>query len=142
MKTATAALLLALAAACGDNLEGEGPEIGDGDELCLPPAGDAAFFDLDQEPCGLLSTYRFFADGPAQVAGEGVVPYDVNSALFSDYASKHRFLFLPEPMAYAESGLWLSKWCTRSRLPGTSMPTSAATIAPFIVSIPENAELR
>ena len=104
MRPAAAAFALMLAAACGDNLEGEGPEVGDGDELCLPPAGGAAFFDLDQEPCSLLSSYRFFADGPGQVAGDGVVPYDINSALFSDYASKHRFLFLPEPMAYADSG--------------------------------------
>jgi uncharacterized repeat protein (TIGR03806 family) len=99
-----AALVLALAG-CGDNLEGEGP-VGGGEELCVPPDGDAAFFDLDQEPCQQLSTYRFFADGPAQVAGDGVVPYDINSALFSDYASKNRFLFLPGPMQYEEAGVF------------------------------------
>ena len=32
-------IALVLLAACGDNLEGEGPEVGGGDELCLPPAG-------------------------------------------------------------------------------------------------------
>jgi uncharacterized repeat protein (TIGR03806 family) len=99
----TAALLLA--AACGDNSEPTGPDGGVAEE-CLPPAGTAAFFDLDQEPCRLLSSYRFFADARAQLAGEGVIPYDINSALFSDYASKHRFLFLPEPMAYAPSGVF------------------------------------
>jgi uncharacterized repeat protein (TIGR03806 family) len=100
----TAALLLA---ACGDNLDdgGAAPDAGS-EEVCRPPAGTAAFFDLAQEPCRWLSSYRFFADGPAQVAGEGVVPYDVNSPLFSDYASKHRFLFLPEPMAYTDSGVF------------------------------------
>jgi uncharacterized repeat protein (TIGR03806 family) len=106
VRTTTAALLFLALAACGDNLEGDGPVGGGGEELCLPPDGDAAFFDLDQEPCQQLSSYRFFADGPAQVAGEGVVPYDVNSALFSDYAGKHRFLYLPGPMAYAESGVF------------------------------------
>lgn len=105
MKVAIAALVVMLAG-CGDNLEGDGPVGGGGEELCLPPDGDAAFFDLDQEPCLELSSYRFFADGPAQVAGDGVVPYDINSALFSDYAGKHRFLFLPEPMRYEESGIF------------------------------------
>ena len=103
---ATSALAgLILFAACGDNLAGDGPPI-DAEETCRPPAGGGAFFDLDQEPCRSLSSYRFFADGPAQVANEGVVPYDVNSALFSDYAAKHRFLFLPGPMRYAESGVF------------------------------------
>jgi uncharacterized repeat protein (TIGR03806 family) len=99
------ACLLPLAA-CGDDLEGEDPIDVAEEEVCRPPDGEAAFFDLDQEPCRFLSSYRFFADGPGQVAGEGVVPYEVNSALFSDYASKHRFLFLSAPMAYQESGVF------------------------------------
>jgi len=96
--------LLALAA-CGDNIEHGAPD-GGAVEDCQPPPGGAAFFDLAQPPCQSLSSYRFFTDGAAQVPGEGVVPYDVNSALFSDYASKHRFLFLPAPMVYAESGVF------------------------------------
>jgi uncharacterized repeat protein (TIGR03806 family) len=100
-----ATLLLLALTACGDNVEGGTP---DGGAVldCQPPAGGAPFFDLDQAPCRDLSSYRFFADGPAQVPGDGVVPYDVNSALFSDYASKHRFLFLPGPMAYSDSGVF------------------------------------
>lgn len=100
-----AMLLAVLLAGCGDNLD-DGPDGGAAAERCQAPAGTAPFFDRAQEPCDTLSTYRFFADGPAQVANEGVVPYDVNSALFSDYASKHRFLYLPQPMAYAESGIF------------------------------------
>jgi len=99
------AMILPLAlVACGDNLEG-GPD-GGAVEACQAPPGSAPFFDLAQEPCSSLSSYRFFADGPAQVPSEGVVPYDVNSALFSDYASKHRFLYLPQPMAYQDSGVF------------------------------------
>jgi len=105
VKRTVFALLLSLAA-CGDNLEGELSLGGADDELCRPPAGTAAFFDLDQEPCRNLSSYRFFADLAGQTAGEGVVPYDVNSALFSDYASKHRFLFLPSPMQYQQNGVF------------------------------------
>lgn len=99
-------LALLLLAACGDNQDGGGLPDGGSAEDCRPPTGSAAFFDLDHEPCRQLSSYRFFADGPAQVAGDGVVPYDLNSALFSDYASKHRFLFLPSPMQYQASGVF------------------------------------
>jgi uncharacterized repeat protein (TIGR03806 family) len=43
-----------------------------------------------------LSQYRLFEGNPAeQVPAEGVIPYDLNSALFSDYAEKFRFVKLP-----------------------------------------------
>ncbi|HLU66684.1 MAG TPA: SO2930 family diheme c-type cytochrome [Kofleriaceae bacterium] len=91
-RAAALALAAALAAGCGDDLAG-GPDAGPED--CAPPPGDAPQFDLAGPACRSLSSYRFFADGPAQVPAEGVVPYEVNSALFSDHASKHRFLWLP-----------------------------------------------
>ena len=34
-------------------------------------------------------------DGSSQAPNEGVLPYDLNTPLFSDYASKHRFVWLP-----------------------------------------------
>ncbi len=36
-----------------------------------------------------------WANGSSQEPAEGVVPYDLNSALFSDYAAKYRFVKLP-----------------------------------------------
>lgn len=43
-----------------------------------------------------LSEYGLFAHPPSlQQPAEGVVPYDVNSALFSDYTLKFRFVRLP-----------------------------------------------
>jgi uncharacterized repeat protein (TIGR03806 family) len=43
-----------------------------------------------------LAEYRLFVgDGSTQKPAEGVIPYDVNSELFSDYAEKHRFIKLP-----------------------------------------------
>ena len=43
-----------------------------------------------------ISQYGLFAgDMLDQRPAKGVVPYDVNSPLFSDYAEKHRFLKLP-----------------------------------------------
>ncbi len=62
---------------------------------CAVTAGEGVNFDATQPFCDLLSSYRFFRDGPAQVPNEGVLPYDLNTPLFSDYARKHRFVWLP-----------------------------------------------
>lgn len=42
-----------------------------------------------------LSEYGFFSDPLNQVPNEGVVPYELITALFSDYSDKHRFVYLP-----------------------------------------------
>ena len=48
------------------------------------------------QPFAQLSQYCLFEGNPAlQRAADGVIPYDLNSALFSDYAEKHRFIKLP-----------------------------------------------
>ena len=44
----------------------------------------------------LLSDWGLFTDFARQTPADGVVPYDVNAPLFSDYATKHRFIQLPE----------------------------------------------
>ena len=50
----------------------------------------------DARPFEKLSQYALFAGDPAaQEPAEGVIPYDLNSALFSDYAEKYRFIKLP-----------------------------------------------
>jgi uncharacterized repeat protein (TIGR03806 family) len=52
--------------------------------------------DLTGEPPEQLSAYGLFVgNGSTQEPVEGVVPYDLNSPLFSDYASKYRFVRLP-----------------------------------------------
>jgi uncharacterized repeat protein (TIGR03806 family) len=44
----------------------------------------------------MLSAYGLFVgQARLQRPAEGVIPYDVNSALFSDYSHKHRFIKLP-----------------------------------------------
>jgi parallel beta-helix repeat protein len=46
--------------------------------------------------CPLLSQYRLFEDASDPTTGAvGGVKYDLNTPLFTDYASKHRFIFLP-----------------------------------------------
>jgi uncharacterized repeat protein (TIGR03806 family) len=48
------------------------------------------------EPFTKLSEYGLFqGEGSTQEPADGVVPYDVNSPLFSDYAEKYRFIKLP-----------------------------------------------
>ena len=52
--------------------------------------------DVEAEPPEHLADWALFqGDGSAQEPAPGVIPYDVNSPLFSDYAVKYRFLRLP-----------------------------------------------
>jgi uncharacterized repeat protein (TIGR03806 family) len=44
----------------------------------------------------LLSAYGFFADAPAQQPVTGVLPYRLNTALWSDGADKLRFVYVPK----------------------------------------------
>lgn len=51
---------------------------------------------MAKRPAKLLSDYGLFADGAAQVPGERVVAYELISPLFTDYAHKFRFIYVPE----------------------------------------------
>lgn len=63
---------------------------------CAVAPGEGVSFDPGQPFCELLSSYRFFVDGGNQVPNAGVLPYDLNTALFSDFAVKHRFVWMPQ----------------------------------------------
>ncbi|MCB1843485.1 MAG: hypothetical protein KDI09_11025, partial [Halioglobus sp.] len=54
--------------------------------------------DAYEADCPNLSDYRLFADAgnPLSNANGGGVLYDLNTPLFTDYANKYRFVFLPE----------------------------------------------
>lgn len=79
--------------------------------LCLGWVTSAAAVDrtvaLGDKPAKLLSDYALFADLSEQVPADGVVPYDLITPLFSDYAQKLRFISLPdgEVAAYQGAGL-------------------------------------
>lgn len=63
---------------------------------CSVAPGSGVSFDPNQPFCDLLSSYRFFlGNGSTQQPNEGVLPYDLNTPLFSDYALKHRFVWMP-----------------------------------------------
>lgn len=63
---------------------------------CLIRPGDAVNYVPDQPFCELLSSYRFFTDGANQIPNARVVPFDLNTPLFSDFALKDRFVWMPE----------------------------------------------
>jgi len=42
-----------------------------------------------------IGAYNLFKDAAKQVANEGVIPYHLNTPLFTDYATKHRFVYIP-----------------------------------------------
>lgn len=50
---------------------------------------------LADAPAPKLSDYRLFADAAASRPAAGVVGYTLNTPLFSDYAAKQRYLYLP-----------------------------------------------
>ncbi len=56
-----------------------------------------------------LGQWGLFADPASQTPNEGVVPYELISPLFSDYAAKHRFIQLPEggQITYTDEGDWV-----------------------------------
>jgi uncharacterized repeat protein (TIGR03806 family) len=87
------ALVAALTSACG----------GGGSD---PPPPDAppptrVTLDVNAQPSDRLSAYHLFtwsADGGFAFS-DRVVPYDVNTALFSDYALKQRAIYIPDGAA-------------------------------------------
>ncbi len=61
-----------------------------------PPADPVALKTLlAAAPAPTLDAYRLFTDDGAQHPNAGVTPYALNTPLFSDYAEKSRFLYLP-----------------------------------------------
>ena len=64
---------------------------------CSPEPGPRASVILAADPAPKLSDYGFFASANAGAApSEGVRPYDLVNALFSDYAAKHRLVYVPK----------------------------------------------
>ncbi len=61
-------------------------------------------------PYAKLSDYGFFqGNGASQQPTAGVVPFEVNAPLFSDFAAKHRFIVLPPggKIAYSDTEKWV-----------------------------------
>jgi uncharacterized repeat protein (TIGR03806 family) len=63
---------------------------------------------LPQEPYRTLAEWKLFRDAAAQTPAEGVMPYAVNSPLFSDFTAKFRFVAVPagRRITYRPDGAW------------------------------------
>lgn len=72
-------------------------------ELCTP-AGSEVNFDAVEVSCRELAGYNLFADAlePRSEANGGIL-YDLTSELFTDYAEKYRFIYLPDGLQAAYS---------------------------------------
>jgi uncharacterized repeat protein (TIGR03806 family) len=93
MWRALSGAVLALVAACG----------GGGSEPPPPdaPAATPVTLDVNAAPADHLSAYHLFAWSAEGgfAFNDRVVPYDVNTALFSDYALKQRAIYVPDGAA-------------------------------------------
>jgi uncharacterized repeat protein (TIGR03806 family) len=62
-------------------------------------------FNIDEVPYATLSEYNFFEGNIAnQEPVYGVLPYDLITPLFSDYAKKKRFIWMPEGVKATYNG--------------------------------------
>jgi len=65
--------------------------------LFASPAESAVVdIDVEADPAQFLSSYNLFQDAKRQIPNEGVIPYDLNTPHFADYATLHRFVWMPE----------------------------------------------
>lgn len=77
---------------CSSNDDGSGP-VDDDDPQEVSPV----VFDINAVPYPKLSDYNFFkAPMNGQVPVYGVLPFEPKSPLFTDYAKKKRFVWMPE----------------------------------------------
>lgn len=65
--------------------------------LCVTAlASGPVSVDVSKPPARSINEYNLFKDSAQQIPNDGVLPYDLNTPLYSDYANKHRFIWLPE----------------------------------------------
>jgi hypothetical protein len=65
---------------------------------CSRPSHPAHFF-AEGRPAKLSDWQMVYADGGKLALNTGVIPYDLNTPLFSDYAHKLRTIWMPSGMA-------------------------------------------
>lgn len=73
-----------------------------------------------RRPAKTLSAYGFFKDLPSQTSAAQVVPYDLQVPLFTDYAEKYRFVYVPD-----------NKAATYDEMEAFAFPVGSALIKTF-----------
>ncbi len=70
-----------------------------------PPEKSEVNFDLNEVPYETLSEYNFFQGDLADLEPtDGVLPYDVITSLFADYAKKQRLVWMPDSVSATYDG--------------------------------------
>ncbi|MDX1282135.1 SO2930 family diheme c-type cytochrome [Shewanella colwelliana] len=74
------------------------PPISGNDSLCNNPSNQINWDALMNEDCPQLADYQLFsqADHPTTAPNTPGIKYELSTQLFSNYANKYRFIFLPE----------------------------------------------
>ena len=123
----------------GGNIVGDGGNAGSGDAglvgdgntaLCSVNGNDVNWDALLGANCPNLSDYNLFADSsnPKENANGGGLPYDLNSALFTDYTTKYRYVFVPDGQSAQYSNQEVFEFPVGSVLVKTfAMPDDTAT---------------
>lgn len=101
----SATLLLAFTTACGGESGGcpGAPSPGSDPDpaLAYPPVGTAP---------ETLDEWDLFKDAALQIPKDNVIPFEVSSPLFTDFALKHRFMYVPQAdgcnVGYDETDKW------------------------------------
>jgi uncharacterized repeat protein (TIGR03806 family) len=120
MKTVSLSLflsLLLLAVGCGNESSGmagtggdagAGGTAGDGGAGGVAGNGGTGGMGGSSGPPDKLSEWGLFKSIPDQIPEDGVIPFDVTSALFTDDAAKFRFVRLPEgeQIHYSDTERW------------------------------------
>jgi uncharacterized repeat protein (TIGR03806 family) len=62
---------------------------------------------MDETPAPTLAAYHLFTDAGGREPNAGLTPYALNTPLFSDYAEKQRYVFMPpgKHAAYTQAGV-------------------------------------
>ncbi|MEE1897183.1 hypothetical protein GN157_06035 [Flavobacterium rakeshii] len=98
LSLAIVSLLLSFFISCGSD---------DSDNYSEIPEESPVVFDITTVPYPKLSDYNFFEGDMKNLEPVyGVLPYDLNSSLFTDYALKKRFVWMPDntPASYTSDG--------------------------------------
>lgn len=98
MASAVLVVGLTFGVACGDDSGGGDDEAG----TANPPVG------ARPDPA-TLDEWNLFANAATQAPYSDVIPYEMTSPLFTDYATKHRFIYVPEgeQIEYDPTAKWV-----------------------------------
>jgi len=132
VKSMIMVLAIAALAACKIVIKGDGVKSGDVvSSNCDAQSAGVNWDALLTKNCTKLSEYNLFADStdPTANPSAGGIPYDLSTALFTDYASKYRFVFVPDGQS-----------ATYSEHEAMDFPVGTVLVKTF--AMPENTSFR